>query len=168
MPTDRDCWSQGREDSRSMAVISDHVDINAAAGDVWAVLSDVRGLPNYSASTIAVEHAPACLDAEGQTFVQVVKLLGKEFRSKWTVLEYDEGKLLRTEGKVGPGVRLGLSQRLEVRSEDQTRLKLEIRYQVPGGALGRFVSKGGLEKRAKKEAASVLAGIKSAAQAKAA
>jgi uncharacterized membrane protein len=149
-----------------MAVISDQVDINAAAGDVWAVLSDVRDLPHYSSSTIAVEDAPDCLEAEGQTFVQVVRLFGKEFRSKWTVLEYDAGKLLRTEGKVGPGVRLDLSQRLEVRSPDQTRLTLEIHYQVPGGALGRLVSKGRLERRAKTEARSVLAGIKSAAQAR--
>jgi hypothetical protein len=58
-----------------------------------------------------------------------------------------------------------LSQRLEERGPDQTRLKLEIRCRVPGGSIGRFVSKGGLESRAKKDAASVLAGIKSAAQA---
>jgi uncharacterized membrane protein len=150
-----------------MAVISDHVDIDAAPCDVWAVLSDVRDLPNYSASTIAVEDAPDRLDAQGQTFVQVVKILGRRWRSTWTVLEYDAGKLLSTEGTVGPGVRLGLSQRLEERGPDQTRLRLEIRYQVPGGALGQLVAKGGLESRAKAEAAAVLSGIKSAAQAKA-
>jgi uncharacterized membrane protein len=149
-----------------MPVISDHVDIDASRKDVWAVVSDVRHLPKYSASTTAVEDAPDCLDSKGQSFVQVVKLFGKEWRSKWTVLDYQRGKLLRTEGRVGPGVRLGLSQHLEDRGPDQTRLKLEIRYQVPGGALGRLVTKGGLERRARAEATSVLTGIKKAAQAK--
>jgi hypothetical protein len=37
---------------------------------------------------------------------------------------------------------------------------------VPGGALGRLVTKGGLERRARAEATSVLTGIKKAAQAK--
>lgn len=147
-----------------MAVISDCVDIDAPPSKVWAILADVKRLPAYSTSTVEVRGAPDCLDHKGQTFTQVVKAIGRRWSSQWTVLDYREGELLSSEGSVAPGVRLRLTQRLSKRAGGGSTLRLDIRYQVPGGALGRLASKAGLEARAPREAAAVLDGIRTAAE----
>lgn len=147
-----------------MAVISDCVEIGAPASDVWAVLKDVKRLPDYSTSTVAMVNAPDCLERNGQRFTQVVKALGKRWTSDWTVLEFEPEKLLRTQGSVGPGVKFCLTQQLEPTSKGTTTLRLTIQYDVPGGALGRAVSKAGLEGRAKKEASAIMNGIRAAAE----
>lgn len=146
-----------------MPEISDDVDIDATPEAVWAVLADVRRLPDYSSSTVAMQDAPAELTEKGQTFTQVVKVVGRRWKSHWKVLELRRGDFLCTEGTVGPGVKFQLSQTL-VGSKDRTTLTLKITYNVPGGALGELASKAGLERRAKVEAKSILVGIRDAAQ----
>jgi uncharacterized membrane protein len=147
-----------------MAVISDCVDIDASPSDVWSVVADVKRLPEYSTSTVAMIDAPDCLERNGQEFTQVVKVLGRRWKSHWTVLEFEPDKLLRSQGTVGPGVQFTLTQRLEARGEARSTLRLEIQYDVPGGSLGRAAARAGLASRAKKEASAIMTGIRDAAE----
>jgi uncharacterized membrane protein len=149
-----------------MAVISDCVDIDASPSDVWSVLADVRRLPDYSTSTVAVIDAPDCLERKGQEFTQVVKVLGRRWTSKWKVLQFEPDSLLCSQGTVGPGVQFTLTQSLQARGAERSTLRLEIHYEVPGGSLGRMAAKAGLESRAKKEAAAIMNGIRVAAEAR--
>lgn len=143
-----------------MAVIKRSVDIAAPSERVWELLEDVRRLPEYSASTDEVRDAPERLTAVGQEYVQVGGLLGVKLTSRWRVTALQRGRLLSNEGTLAPGVRYTLTQRLEPLPEGRTRLSLEIDYTVPGGALGRFAARAGVERRADREVQAVLEGIR--------
>lgn len=150
-----------------MGTITRDTHIDAPPEVVWSVLEDVRKLPDVSPSTEAVEDAPARLDAAGQTYVQVGRILGRRLRSTWTVKEIEPQRLLRSEGVLGGGVRYCLTQRLEADDAGGSRLSVEIDYVVPGGALGRLAAKAAVESRAADEAQTVLNGIRRVAEAQA-
>jgi uncharacterized membrane protein len=141
--------------------ITREVEIDARPDAVWSLLESVRRLPEFSSSTVEVTDAPERITEVGQTFTQVGKLLGKRYRSTWTVTALEPGRRLESEGAIARGVTYSLSQRLEPVGSDRTRLTLVITYSLPGGALGRLASKAGVESRAAREGQAVLDGIKS-------
>ncbi|MGN6608497.1 MAG: SRPBCC family protein [Jatrophihabitans sp.] len=143
-----------------MPTIHRSVDIAAPADTVWRLLEDVRRLPEYSDSTEAVEDAPERLTAVGQQYTQVGTLLGMKLRSRWQVVDLDPGTRISSEGRLAPGVRYTLTQRLEARPDGGTRLAIDIDYTPPGGRLGRLAAKAGAEAKAGREAQAVLDGIK--------
>ena len=148
-----------------MSTIKRSVDIAAPPERVWDLLEDVRRLPEYSESTEEVLEAPERLTAVGQQYVQVGRLLGVKRASRWQVVALEPGRLLGSQGSLGPGVRYTLTQRLEPLADDATRLSLEIDYTIPGGALGRLAARAGVEGRAGREAQAVLEGIRATAEA---
>jgi uncharacterized membrane protein len=148
-----------------VATISRHTDIAASPERVWALLEDVRRLPEYSQSTDEVRDAPERLSAVGQEYVQVGRLLGMKLTSRWRVTAIEPGRLISSEGSLVPGVRYTLTQRLEPLSDDASRLCIQIDYDVPGGALGRLAARAGAEARAGREAQAVLDGIRTTVEA---
>jgi hypothetical protein len=148
-----------------MPAITAEVNIDASTDAVWDVVAAARRLPEFSSTTVEMLDAPERLERKGQTFVQVVKVLGKRWTSKWTVLAIDPGSFLETEGTVARAVTFHLTQRLTSRGSDTSTLSLCIEYTVPGGSLGNLASKAGLVRRARVESSAILDGIKSAAEA---
>ena len=143
-----------------MPTIEHAAEIERPAAAVWAVLEDVRRLPEFSASTVAVREAPERLTAPGQTFHQEVKVLGRRFDSEWVVKELEPGRRLTIEGDVGYGVRYCLEESLEALGPDRCRFGLHIEYRLPLGVLGRVAGRLGVERRAEAEAVEVVAGMK--------
>lgn len=143
-----------------MPTITRQVDIDAPSERVWSLLEDVRRLPEFSSSTIEVRDAPERLTATGQGYTQVGRLLGKRYSSHWTVVDLEPGRRIRSEGRVGPGVRYCLTQEIQQRGPDRTRLSVVMDYSLPGGPLGRLAAKAGIEARATREAQEVLDGIR--------
>jgi uncharacterized membrane protein len=150
---------------KHMSTIKQSVDIAAPAERIWALLEDVRRLPEYSESTDAILQAPPRLTAVGQEYVQVGRLLGVKLKSRWRVTAIEPGRLLSSVGSLAPGVRYTLTQWLEPLPDGRTRLWTEIDYTIPGGALGRFAARAGAEARAGREAQAVLDGIRATAEA---
>jgi uncharacterized membrane protein len=148
-----------------MSTIERCVDIAAPPEHVWALLEDVRRLPEYSQSTDEVRDAPERITAVGQEYVQVGRVLGVKLTSRWRVTALEPGRLLGNEGSLAPGVRYTLTQRLEPLPSGGTRLWINIEYTVPGGALGRLAARAGAEARAGREAQSVLDGIRATVEA---
>jgi uncharacterized membrane protein len=144
--------------------ITREVDIDAPPERVWTLLEDVRRLPEFSSSTLEVRDAPERLTAPGQGYTQVGRLLGKKYTSRWTVVDLEPGRRIRSEGTVGPGVRYCLTQELQGRGPDKTRLSVVMDYSLPGGPLGRLAAKAGIEARATREAQAVLDGIRAAVE----
>jgi uncharacterized membrane protein len=144
-----------------MATIHRSVEIERPRAAVWAVLEDVRRLPEFSPSTDAILDAPDRLTEPGQRFRQVVRQLGRCFESDWHVVDIDPGRLLVIEGSVGYGVRYRLDERLEELSPTRCRMSLVVDYKLPFGVLGRVASKLGVERLAEHEAGLVLDGLKS-------
>jgi uncharacterized membrane protein len=133
-------------------------DIRAPLSEVWDLLLDVRRLPEISPSTVAVA-GPRRLRRVGDRFDQTVRLAGKRFTSTWEVTELQERRRLQVTGSVLPGTRYSMTEQLDERPGDRTRLTLEIDYSLPFGPLGRLAAKLGAERRALDEADGVLAGI---------
>jgi uncharacterized membrane protein len=148
-----------------MATIEHHAVIERPAGEVWAILEDVRRLPELSKSTVEVRDAPERLAAVGQTFTQVVQVLGKRFESVWEVTTFEADRSFSIEGDVGYGVRYCLREAVEPLGPDRCTFTLHITYALPLGVLGRVAGRLGVESRARAEAAEVVAGLKSVAEA---
>jgi hypothetical protein len=134
--------------------------IERPAEAVWAVLEDVRRLPEFSASTVTVRDAPARLTAARQTFHQEVRVLGRSFDSEWVVNAIDPGRSLTIEGDVGYGVRYCLTESVEPLGPERCRFGLRVDYRLPLGVLGRVAGRLGVERRARAEAGEVVAGMK--------
>jgi uncharacterized membrane protein len=151
-------WWAGKEPSVPTFTRSETIDRPSAA--VWAVLEDVRRLPEFSRSTVEISGAPERLTAPGQTFHQVVRQVGRRFESEWRVLEIEAGRLLVIEGSVGFGVTYRLTEQVTVISPTSCRFSLTVDYRLPFGPLGRMASKLGVERLAEREAGEVVEGLK--------
>jgi uncharacterized membrane protein len=144
-----------------MATIERSVDVERPAADVWAVLEDVRQIPVFSPSTVAVADAPERLSAVGQRFRQTVVVLGCRYESDWTVTELEPGQRVAFEGTIGLGGRYCLVEEVDPRGPDRSRLTVRITYTMPLGMLGRLAGALGVQRRAQREAEEVLANVKS-------
>ena len=149
-----------------MATILRSADIDASAQEVWSVLEDVRLLPQLSESTKEVLGAPERLARAGDTFSQVVHLLGRKYTSDWVVKRLDRGRLLSIEGTIGFGVGYCLTQEIEPLGSEGSRLTVTVDYRLPFGPVGRLAGKLGVEQRAAAESAEVVAGVKRLAEAR--
>ena len=148
-----------------MATIEHAAEIDRPAAEVWAILEDVRRLPELSHSTVEVRDAPSVLSGTGQTFTQVVQVLGTRFESEWEVTTFEPRRAFSIEGDVGYGVRYCLREEVEPLGPDRCRFRLHITYTLPLGVLGRVAGRLGVERRARAEAAEVVAGLKAVAEA---
>lgn len=143
-----------------MATFQRSSTIRRPVAEVWAILSDVRRLPEFSKSTSEVRDAPERLTAKGQTFRQVVHQLGRDFESEWQVLDIAPGERLVIEGSVGFGVRYQLTEEIAAVDPTTTRFTLTVDYHLPFGPLGRAASKLGVERLAEREAGEVVDNLK--------
>lgn len=143
-----------------MGTIVKEVEIARPPADVWPLLEDVRRLPDFSPRTIEVDDAPERLTTAGQTYTQVGVIMGKRYRSRWTVRAIDPGRRIQSAGTVAPGVRYCLTQDLCAQGDHASRLRITLDYQLPGGRLGRLVERMGVATRAASEAEGVLQGIR--------
>ena len=146
-----------------MPSIERSIDIDRPAADVWAVLEDVRRLPEFSPSTIEVE-APPRLERAGQRFRQVVTLAGRRFESEWSVVGIVAGRCLAIEGSLVPGTHYRIQEELAPTGPSSCRMTLRMHYKLPFGPLGRLAGKLGVEAKATEEAEGLLAGLKRVAE----
>jgi len=143
-----------------MGTIERCIEVERPAEDVWAVLVDVRRIPEYSASTVAVTDAPERVSAAGQRFRQTIRVLGREFASEWTVTDFEAGRRLGLEGTIGVGARYRLVEEVEPLGSDRARFTVRITFTMPLGILGRVAGALGAERRAEHEAEEVLRNVK--------
>jgi hypothetical protein len=143
-----------------MATIERSVDVERSAADVWAVLEDVRQIPVFSPSTVAVADAPERLSSVGQRFRQTVVVLGHRYESDWTVTDLEPGRRVAFEGTIGLGGRYCLVEEVEPQGPDRARFTVRITFTMPLGILGRLAEGLGVQRRAQHEAEEVLANVK--------
>ncbi|HYH49848.1 MAG TPA: SRPBCC family protein [Acidimicrobiia bacterium] len=143
-----------------MGTIERTIEVERPARDVWAVLEDVRQIPTYSPSTVAVSQAPERLSGVGQRFCQTIRVLGRDFESDWIVTELQPGRLVALEGTIGVGARYCLVEQVEPLGRDRSRFTVRITFTLPLGLLGRVAGALGVQSRAQREADEVLSNVK--------
>lgn len=126
---------------------------------VFGVLSVVERLPEFSAMTVEIRNGPGRALQAGDRFEQVVKLLGKELESEWTVVEVEVPSLLRLEGTAPAGARATLVERLTPEGAG-TRVELDVEYDVPLGILGDAIDAVYLHSKNEEQADEILAKLK--------
>jgi len=143
-----------------MPTFSRSVDVDLPIAEVWDRWTDVRILPQLSASTTEVQDAPERLTEVGQTFRQVVRAVGRCFEVDWTVRSIVPQDHLTIEGSPGMGVRPTLTERVETLSPTRTRLTIDVEYSLPFGPLGRLASKLGVVQLARRETDEILENLR--------
>lgn len=143
-----------------MATIVRSVEVERPASAVWAVLEDVRHIPVYSPSTVAVTGAPDRITETGQRFRQAIVVLGRCFESEWVITELRTGQKVAMEGSIGVGSRYCLVEEVDPQGPERSRLTVRITFAMPGGLLGRVAEGLGAQRRAQREAEQVLANLK--------
>ena len=143
-----------------MGTIERSIEVERPAADVWAVLEDVRRIPSFLPSTVAVSEAPERLGAVGQQFRQTIRVLGRQFESDWIVAELQPGRRLALEGTIGVGARYCLVEEVEALGPGRSRFTVRINFTMPFGLLGRVANALGVQRRAQCEAEAVLTNVK--------
>lgn len=142
-----------------MANIIREVVVSCPPARVFALLSDVDRLLEFSDMTVEVKNTPGRPLATGDHFDQVVKVLGVEFDTEWEVTEIEADSLIRIEGRSASNGRASLTERITAEG-DGSRVKLEVDYDPPLGILGEIADKVLFERHHEKEAEQILAGLK--------
>ena len=142
-----------------MTKIVQEVVVSCPPNRVFALLSDVERLPEFSEMTVEVKNGPGRPLQAGDHFDQVVKVVGVEFDTEWEVTELVADKLIRIEGRSKSNGRASLTETLTPDAEG-CRVRLEVDYDPPLGIIGEIADKLVFERRHEDEAEHVLAGLK--------
>lgn len=113
------------------------IDIAAAAEDVYAVLMDARRLEDWVTIHDELLDAPEGALKKGSRLTQRLKLAGKCFTVRWTVVENERARRVVWEGR-GP-MRSKACAIYELASHAEgTHFSYTNEYELPGGSLGRL------------------------------
>ncbi|MDQ1445384.1 MAG: Polyketide cyclase / dehydrase and lipid transport [Acidimicrobiaceae bacterium] len=126
---------------------------------VFAVLSQVERLADFSSMTVDIRNGPGRPVEVGDRFEQVVKVLGKELDTEWEVVEVQAPSLLRFEGTASAGARATLVERLTAEGTG-TRVELDVDYDLPLGILGDAVDAVYLQSKNEEQAEEILGKLK--------
>lgn len=113
------------------------VAIKAAPEAVYEVVMDPTCLEKWVSIHQYLEHEPPGQLREGSTMTQCLRLAGRRFKVRWTVVENDPVRRVVWEGE-GP-----LRSKAKViygfePDGDGTRFSYTNEYELPGGAIGRM------------------------------
>ncbi len=126
---------------------------------VFAVLSDLDRLPEFSDMTVAVRNGPGRLIATGDRFEQAVKVLGIEFDTDWEVTSVVADTLIELKGKSLSNGTARLVQQI-VPEGDGCRVTFTVDYDPPFGLLGEIADKVLFERQNEQQAERILLALK--------
>ena len=135
------------------------VDIDASPQKVWDVVMDPRRLESWVTTHEKVVRAPIRL-SPGSSFEQTLRLAGKSFDVRWTVIEAKEPRFAEWRGGGPYGSRARVRYQLEPLHDERTRFGYENEFELPGGLLGRAAAGLVGSARVSREAARSLANLK--------
>ena len=135
------------------------VDIDASPQRVWDVVMDPRRLESWVTTHERVSRAPARLSS-GSSFEQTLRLAGKSFDVRWTVMEAKEPRFAEWNGEGPYGSRARVRYELEQLGDERTCFGYQNEFEFPGGLLGRGTARLVGSARVRREAAQSLANLK--------
>ena len=116
------------------------IDIAAPAKDVYDIVMDASRLGDWVTIHDHLEDAPNGRLKRGSKLTQSLKLAGRRFKVRWTVVENEPCRHVVWEGR-GP---VGSHARVEYGFDENgqaTRFSYMNQYDLPGGPLGRVAGR---------------------------
>ena len=135
------------------------VDIDASPQKVWNVVMDPRHLESWVTTHEKVSRAPARLSS-GSSFEQTLRLAGKSFDVRWTVIEAKEPHFAEWRGDGPYGSRARVRYELASLDGERTHFGYENEFELPSGLLGRAAARVVGSARVRREAERSLANLK--------
>jgi carbon monoxide dehydrogenase subunit G len=116
------------------------IEIGAPPETVYDLIMDPSRLEDWVSIHHRLEDAPEGQLKEGSKITQVLKLSGRKFTVRWTVVENDPCKRVVWEG-MGPIASQALVVYRFEPNDDGTNFSYLNEYDLPGGALGRIAER---------------------------
>ena len=117
--------------------------IDAPVQRVYDVVMDPDRLKDWVTIHHHLEDAPNGLLKKGSKLTQWLRVAGRRFKVRWTVVENDPCKLVVWEGKGPVGSHARVSYAFgDSSGEDCTQFHYMNEYDLPGGPLGRIAGRG--------------------------
>jgi len=135
------------------------VDIDVSPQKVWDVVMDPRRLESWVTTHEKISGAPARLSS-GSSFEQTLRLAGKSFDVRWTVIEAKEPHFAEWRGDGPYGSRARVRYELASLDGKRTRFGYENEFDLPSGLLGRAAARVVGSARVRREAERSLANLK--------
>lgn len=142
-----------------MTTIEREIFIACPPEKVFAVLSDIERLAEFSHMTVGITRGPGRPLAVGDRFEQVVKVLHVELETDWEVTELVAGHTIQVEGRSKANGSATVTQHV-VAQGDGSMVTFEVVYEPPLGILGDIADKLVFEKRHEHDAEQILASLK--------
>ena len=120
---------------------------------------DPRQLDSWVTTHEKVSRAPARLSS-GSSFEQTLRLAGKSFDVRWTVIEAEEPHFAEWRGDGPYGSRARVRYELASLDGKRTRFGYENEFELPSGLLGRAAARVVGSARVRREAERSLANLK--------
>jgi uncharacterized membrane protein len=116
------------------------VEIAAPAERVYEVVMDPSRLEDWVTIHHHLEDAPNGQLKQGSKLTQWLRLAGKKFRVRWTVVENEPCRRVVWEGRGPVGSHAHIEYGFTAR-DGRTDFSYLNRYDLPGGWLGRFAGR---------------------------
>ena len=142
-----------------MTIIKRDIAVSCPPEHVFAVLANVERLPEFSDMTVRVENGPGRPVEVGDTFDQVVKILGIELDTEWEVTGVVPGRSITVSGISKSNGKASLTETITP-TGDGCRVDFEVDYDLPLGILGEIADKLIVEKKNEDTAEQILTKLK--------
>src|ERR687885_469628 len=119
-----------------MAEIHKSVSIDAPAERVFDLLDDPSAIPSYTPNVERVEDVRQTEQRIGDTFRVIYKAVGMTFAEAFTITEHQ--RPTRLASRFENGMNGTFVYQVSPQGQ-QTTLTVDVRYDLPGGALGKAV-----------------------------
>lgn len=141
----------------AMATISRKIFINSPVGRVFAFVTSPENWTKYVTSLTDVRDVSSPDVEQGATFKWEYRMFGMNFKGKGQVIENTKNRKFSIKMEGG----FPIVEKYTFSPVDRgTELLFEMEYEIPGKLLGSIANKVVIEKLNKKEAANVLAKVK--------
>jgi carbon monoxide dehydrogenase subunit G len=118
-----------------------NIEIAAPPERVYDVVMDPSRLEDWVTIHHHLEDAPNGPLEKGSKLTQCLKLAGKKFKVRWTVVENDPCRRVVWEGKGPVGSKAHIEYGFEAENGNRTDFSYLNQYDLPGGALGRIAGR---------------------------
>src|ERR671938_1589809 len=120
----------------AVAEIHKSVTIDAPAERVFELLDDPGAIPTYTPSVERVEDVRQSDQRIGDTFRVIYKAVGMTFEENFTITEHT--RPTRLASRFENGMKGTFLYQVAPQGE-QTTLSVDVRYELPGGPLGKAI-----------------------------